>query len=154
MKNTLIVILIFCTFISCKKNSTCCTVNDLSLFIKVSSANGQDLLNPTSPKSLTESDLMLFYKRDGKFEPFFDAKLDDERNLKIIHNPESNTYVLRLYVDYVSDKNDISTTLLRLGSLRTDTISTKISNSGSSKTILDVSINNEKVNRDNLTIVL
>lgn len=123
MKN-LIILSFFISLLSCNKpnemNQQPNAYNLDALFeFSVVNTQNQDLLDPSSPNHINQSDIKLYYLIDGHSKQVYNQNMDNPRNFLIYKH--ENEYRIRIFPN-ISETEDKTTTYIQWNANDTDTL--------------------------------
>jgi hypothetical protein len=109
---------------ACKKekNEKVLTYRTVGLRLKVQSANGTDLCNPTSPGAFTTANTDLFYLVDGRYNQVQGQTLNPHMPENMMFFHDQTHYLLVVYPSTTVNDQQISTTLIKFGDHAPDTV--------------------------------
>jgi hypothetical protein len=135
MKNILIFLLAVLLLGCSKSDDTSATPasgmnRDTYVYMTYRNANGADLLDSSTPGHFKETDLRLYYVRDGIVDEVYDSNMDMPRNMRLESTEQG--VALLVFTDEPPQAKPVAgkivtggaITLLKLNNTTTDTITT------------------------------
>jgi len=122
MKNYIVLIIsltiISLTVISCNEEELNSTL-DVGLEFSIVNSNGEDILNPSHPDCIKESDIKLYYLIDGIKKEVYNPNYDFPRNFRIYEH--QNEFRIGIFQNH-SENEDKPLTYIQWNESETDTI--------------------------------
>ncbi|WP_343704066.1 hypothetical protein [Chitinophaga sp.] len=124
---------------SCKKKDGPVVI-DTDLTLKVSDAQGKDLLNPQTGV-YDAATIALFYIVNGQKVPVYSSSRDLPKNFQLVENAAKNEHLLRIFPNM--EKEARPQTLIQWNDADTDTITCEFQRPGSSVFLTKIWLNGE-----------
>lgn len=106
--------------------------------LDVRNKSNQSVFDKALPNYLTQDSIEIFYLKNGKYELVKDTGYDAANGFLFFStNSQPTEYTLRVMVSSFTDGKSESFTLVKYGSIKTDTLKTKITNAVIQKTWLN-----------------
>mgnify|MGYP000391707830 CR=1 FL=1 len=154
-----LVILLFCSIISCKSDDdNCCRVIESSILIQVENKNGENLIDPQNAV-FDMSEIKIFYapSKDGKRVEVDNPQLDVSKGFEIIV-PDGNSnesYRLKLFLNVESiSENGYSYTFIQWSDNITDELRTEFDLSNNNIVAKKIWLNGELEWQGNKEVLL
>lgn len=95
---------------------------DTTLYFKVSSSKGFDLLDPNNQDTYPEENIKIYYLRNGQVDEIYNSNADTQRNFKILQPVDSDVefYTMKIHLNNSTLENAI--TYIEWNEMDTDTI--------------------------------
>ncbi len=126
--------------ISCNSDGNEQFFIDTSITISVKDINGTDRLDPQNPNNLNESDIKLYYLKDGEAQEVFNGNLDHPKGFFIYEHQEEHRIAIFPNVDR---SEEYPVTYIQWSEQDMDTIKCKIKRTSSSEVCTEVWFNND-----------
>ena len=153
MKQVLFLTLLMALFVTCKKDQLCDCVPppvDARIDILYKDQSGQSLINSTP--EFSDSNIIIFYKKNGFFENAYDAHMSDPEKYSIRKN-EKGEIVVSITPSYYYFDGNFSETMVELNPETRDIIRCEFMLSDNGRTCKNVWFNDQKMDSTAFEII-
>ncbi|EHQ30964.1 hypothetical protein [Mucilaginibacter paludis] len=117
------------TLDACTKKKDCCAVADMHMDFDTRYKNGTSVFDTSASGHLTQDSIQIYYLTEGKYNLVQHTGYDASEGFLLLKEAGlPPQYTIRLILSDHTDSNNFSYTLMRYGSLKTDTIQAVIQN--------------------------
>lgn len=120
-----IAVLIGC---SSETGPLCCAPPNANIEFSIVDTQGADRLDPDHNSSLSESNLDIYYLKDGEKEKVFDGNLDYPKNFKIYYSEGEGKFTMMLWPSNHIEEDGNTTTLIEFPDSTVDTVTMEPTN--------------------------